>query len=232
MARKLNRRPDRDAAKLVLFAAGAAGALAGLTIWALLTFALPHLRESPIDTAVAARAAHSDVTSPTVSAKPDDPVSDDAGEPATTDAQGTDTAEPPADAEDLASQDGRLFCFIEEFRNTDGTLTLKVSSARMLTGSEAATAARAAGEESPPPNDYFISTDDPQIIELTVDPDARVTLSTTRTGTQPEGYEVTVQEWYAMVVGETPDMEVVRDLPYWLTVVEGAATKIEEQYLP
>jgi len=114
----------------------------------------------------------------------------------------------------------------------DETTLLVVDFAQMLTGDEAAAAAGAAGEESPPPNDYFIVNENALVRACRVDTTMNVSLTSSSTGVQPEGYEVAFSVWQDMFTGVTADAAFLRDVPYWVTIEGGVITAIEEQYLP
>ena len=103
--------------------------------------------------------------------------------------------------------------------------------AEFLTGDAAAEAAAEHGDESPPPNDYYIVNDNPRLRTLPIATDA----------------ELQIIDWTdccdALVVG---DLRLFSDAlvhvdpaglyhpssPFWITVEGGAIATIEEQYLP
>ncbi len=134
--------------------------------------------------------------------------------------------------QDTASEDGRHFCYVTDVLNETGTTMITVDYADLLTGPEAAAAAAAAGEESPPPNDYWISNVNPLLRTFPVRPGISVKLTSTSEGTVPDGYTVSLGQWQDFYVGMSPGMEVVRHVPYWITIENGEVTFIEEQYLP
>jgi hypothetical protein len=143
------------------------------------------------------------------------------------DPQTPDETPPPAE-----SGPERQFCFVSTIVLEEDAYRIAVDYAQMLTGQEAVDAATEAGAESPPPNDYFIANDNPMLRTFDVDSDVRVKLSTRADGVEPEGYFVTLDEWRQMFVGTTPDMGMVRDIPYWITLDGETVTAIEEQFLP
>lgn len=129
------------------------------------------------------------------------------------------------------NEDGRHFCFVRGVATEAGETIITVDYADMLTGAEANAAATAAGEESPPPNDYFISNVNPKLRAFTVKPGIFVTL-TASAGHGVDGEDVSLGEWHDFYAGITPGMEGVQHVPYWITIANGVVTAIEEQYLP
>lgn len=121
------------------------------------------------------------------------------------------------------------FTFIRQVNRSSGATRLLADYAQMLTGVEAAAAATAHGDESPPPNDYYIVNDNPRLRRLDVDPDAEVRLTTKEDGTvEPGGYAVTLER-FAEIFQST---QAVRDAPFWLTITGDVVTAIKQQYLP
>ncbi|MDZ4181132.1 MAG: hypothetical protein U1E29_18170 [Coriobacteriia bacterium] len=137
----------------------------------------------------------------------------------------------PGDTSD-STADGRYFCYIRDMRNEADTLIVTVDFAEFLLGAEANAAAVAAGEESPPPNDYWISNVNPKLRDFVVRKGATVRLATMADGVNPSGYAVSLGQWQDFFVGMSPGMERVQDVPYWIEVSGGTVTLIEEQYLP
>ena len=123
---------------------------------------------------------------------------------------------------------GREFCFVTGIEVVDGTVFVIVDYARFLTGDEAAAEAAARGDESPPPNDFYIVNDNPLLRRFPVSADASVRLVTQTTGVEPEGYDSTVDEWR----NNFSAIPSARAVPYWITLEEGVVVAIEEQYLP
>lgn len=129
------------------------------------------------------------------------------------------------------SEDGRHFCFVRDVATENGETIITVDYADLLTGAEANAAATAAGEESPPPNDYFIRNINPKLRSFSVKPGILVTL-TASAGHGVDGEAVSLGEWHDFYAGITPGMEGVQHVPYWIAIVDGVVTAIEEQYLP
>lgn len=110
---------------------------------------------------------------------------------------------------------------------------LTVDYLQFLTGDEAADAASARGDESPPPNDYYIVNDNPRLRTYPVDRTIRVTLVTTAEGfSDPDGYEVDFGLFYDGLQGMSGEVPGMWDTPYWITIEDGTITAIEAQYLP
>lgn len=126
--------------------------------------------------------------------------------------------------------DGRHFVFVKELPGAPPD-RMTFDLAEFLTGDAAAEAATEHGDESPPPNDYYIVNDNPRLRTLAIAPDA----------------ELRILDWAdccsSFVVG---DLGLLADAlahgdptgtyrpssPFWITVSGGAIVTIEEQYLP
>ena len=80
------------------------------------------------------------------------------------------------------------------------------------------------GAESPPPNDYYVRNDNPQIRSLPVSPDTEVTWYPT--GDPASEIVVAYSEWV--------DDVTARGLGYgaWLDVIDGEVVRIREQWVP
>jgi hypothetical protein len=125
--------------------------------------------------------------------------------------------------------DGRSFVFVKTV-STAGGGSVRFDLAYFLTGQDAIDAAKAHGDESPPPNDYYIVNDNPKLRRLAVSPDVVVhaydwkhccdTYST-----------ISFADWVAHV--QTPSLRWHgTDSPWWIVVKGGVIVKIEEQFLP
>ena len=91
-------------------------------------------------------------------------------------------------------------------------------------GESAVEAAAEDGAESPPPNDYYVRNDNPQIRSLPVSPDTEVTWYPT--GDPASGIVVAYSEWV--------DDVTARGLGYgaWLDIIDGEVVRIREQWVP
>jgi len=93
-----------------------------------------------------------------------------------------------------------------------------------FTGQAAVEAAAEDGEESPPPNDYYVRNDNPQIRSLTVSPEAGVVWYPT--GDPTGEAQVTFQQWADEVEGRGFFFGV------WLDVIDGEVAAMREQWVP
>ncbi len=113
----------------------------------------------------------------------------------------------------------------------DGVPVLKIDYVQFLTGGEAADAAAAHGDESPPPNDYYVVNDNPKIRQFKIQPGIPVFVVTNDDGTSDaDGHTISLNQWIAALNG--PHAGVFRSTIYWVTVTDGTITKVEAQYLP
>lgn len=127
----------------------------------------------------------------------------------------------------------RQFCYIKDANESAGKFMLVVDYAQFLTGEEAAQAAAARGDESPPPNDYYIVNDNPRLRTFPVDNRVmKVFLHVRSDGTTSDRYEIRFGEWFDWFNGMSGGSNVIKMVPYWITITGGKITKIEEQYLP
>jgi hypothetical protein len=94
----------------------------------------------------------------------------------------------------------------------------------MFSGEAAAIAAAEDGEESPPPNDYYVRNDNPLVRFLPVSPAVEVTWYPT--GDPTSEVTVTFPEW--------DDGVTTRGLFFgvWLDVIDGEVLRIREQWVP
>jgi uncharacterized membrane protein len=139
---------------------------------------------------------------------------------------GSPTAEPspsPTPTPSPALADGRHFAFIVEIAD-DGTTMLTFDLAYFLTGEEAAQAAADHGDESPPPNDYYIVNDNPRLRTMPVADDPVVLLldggSALLVESDLPGLQARLEEQGAFQNGS------------WLTITAGVIVQVEEQYRP
>lgn len=136
----------------------------------------------------------------------------------------------PADAVTPAPSE-RVPAFVESVRTEAGATILTVDYIQFLTGDEAAAAASDRGDESPPPNDYYIVNDNTRLREFTVQDGISVITVVNDDGTSdPGGHALTLDEWVTRLSG--PNGDAFRSSFYWLTVSGDTITTIEQQYLP
>jgi hypothetical protein len=134
-----------------------------------------------------------------------------------------------------------IFGWLRSLENTDGTTTIAVDPAEMLTGEEAVAAARedgVIGATEDLPNDFYIRNADVSTIDLAVSPDVVVTLQACYEGGDCVTTEQVDLETWSLLLGaeEDPGLEWdwygAGELPYEFTVEGGAISEAREQYLP
>ena len=127
----------------------------------------------------------------------------------------------------------KQFTFVKNIAETGSRPVITADYAQMLTGAAAAKAATAHGDESPPPNDYYIVNDNKLLRKLQVTPDISVTVTTNDDGTSdPTGHIITFAKWAAAYSAPDATNASLRDAPYWITLKNGVVTKISQVYLP
>jgi len=125
--------------------------------------------------------------------------------------------------------DGRHFVYVKKLHGTPPVATLTFDLAEFLTGEAAAQAAAEHGDESPPPNDYYIVNDNPKLRTMAVAPD--VTIQAIDWTNCCELTDVPYTDWAASLLAPTDALHGALS-QYWLTVADGEIVAIEEQYLP
>ncbi len=127
----------------------------------------------------------------------------------------------------------KQFTFIKDVTIKGGKTTISADFAQFLTGKAAADSATAHGDESPPPNDYYIANDNKKLRTLPVKSGIKVSLTALDDGTSdPEGYKVSLSKWAGYYAAPTPDTGSITGGPYWITITNSVVTAIEEQYTP
>jgi hypothetical protein len=126
--------------------------------------------------------------------------------------------------------DGRHFVFIGELPG-DPPDRMTFDLAEFLTGDAAADAAAEHGDESPPPNDYYIVNDNPRLRTLPIASDAQLLIIdwSDCCDTFIDGDIGLLRD--ALVSGD-PTGAYRPASPFWITVESGSIATIEEQYLP
>jgi hypothetical protein len=117
--------------------------------------------------------------------------------------------------------DGRWFGYVDSATATE----IEFDLACWFTGDAAAQAAAEDGEESPPPNDYYIRNQNSQLRTLTVAATAQVSWLP-NPGDPSTQATVPYPDWLS---GRT-----TRDYQpgVWVTIAGGKVTMVEEQYVP
>lgn len=145
--------------------------------------------------------------------------------PEPTQTQTPDTSATPTDGSGTDLEDGRNYGY--PTKATDDSVTVDI--ALFLTGQEAAEAAADHGDESPPPNDYYVVNDNPRLRTLPVASDVRVRY--VPVGQDPS---VTVNgNWDAFAAAVNGAQQT--DYPeggWWFTLRDGVVVKVEFQWVP
>jgi hypothetical protein len=147
------------------------------------------------------------------------------GAPATTAAPAP-TAATPTTSEPVALADGRHPAYLKTVDPDRPTITFDLI--QFFTGEAATKAAAEDGEESPPPNDYYIRNVNSRLRTLPVRSDAPITvnvLAAQSTGSSTKDVTVTLDE----LASYFPNSGTA---PFWITVAQGQVTKIAQQFLP
>jgi hypothetical protein len=167
---------------------------------------------SPVATGTEATATQTAVSSPTPSS----------------------TEGPTAEASPVI-EDGRNFAFIKSVDATADPPTVTYDLAYFLTGDAATKAAKDHGDETPPPNDYYIVNDNPRLRTVALASGARLVLLDWKHCCD-ETFEGDLTDFAkAFDTGEfsTGGRTYKGNLSaYWLVARHGSIVKIEEQYLP
>jgi hypothetical protein len=154
----------------------------------------------------------------------DEPAAGGGGAAATTGAPAPKPGGSPATSGPVVLEDGRHLVIIKTV--DPGRRAVTFDLLQYFTGEAAAKAAAEDGEESPPPNDYYIRNVNPRLRTLPVAADAPITVNSLASSANPtKDVSVTL----ARLAGYFPTK--VAD-PFWLTVERGQVTRIAQQYLP
>ena len=145
----------------------------------------------------------------------------------------TESVAPATPAAEKKVKTVKQFTYIKKVDESGPVAIITADYAQMLTGTAAANASAAHGDESPPPNDYYIVNDNKLLRKLKVKSGITVTVTTNDDGTsEPTGHNVTFANWAANYAAPTAENEDLRSAPYWIRVKGDTITKIEQQYLP
>jgi Tfp pilus assembly protein PilX len=218
---------------LVAVAAAVAGALVGGgVVWAIQRPRTADLNARAIAADVAKQAALQQVESALQQVEALKASQTSGSRPATPSAGATETtaSKRPAKATTVTV---KQLAFIKKVAQTSVRPVITADYATMLTGKAAAKAATAHGEESPPPNDYYIVNDNKLLRKLPVKAGIAVTVTNNDDGTSdPTGHTITFAKWAATYAAPDDTNASLREAPYWITIKNGVVTKIAEQYLP
>jgi hypothetical protein len=105
-----------------------------------------------------------------------------------------------------------------------GDDSLEFDLACWFTGDGAVLASAEDGEESPPPNDYYVRNANPETRDVPVASDVEVVFYPDGDPTNED--TVSYDEWVALVAQRGYELGV------WLEVEEGLITEIREQWVP
>lgn len=144
------------------------------------------------------------------------------------------TAAVPSAAEERPTQTGPTEHqpgIVKAIVNDAGTWRLTIDYVQFLTGADAARVAAERGEESPPPNDYYVVNDNPRLREFPVQAGIGVIVVINDDGTSdPSGHSLTLSQWAAAMSGT--HAEAFGSTLYWVTVTNGTVTAIQAIYTP
>jgi hypothetical protein len=156
------------------------------------------------------------------------PMSPDASETVSTEPSTSPTTEGEREpqAPSAPTQAVTQFAFVTKAVMLNGSLQLTLDYADYLTGEHAAGASAADGEESPPPNDYYISNKNLKLRVVPVAASARFTIAY---DTPDDTKVLTPAEFQSAVKNNT---DGVADAAYWFTIRSGTITAASEQWTP
>ena len=123
--------------------------------------------------------------------------------------------------------DGRYFVYPKK---VSGASVLTFDVAQFLTGKAAADAATAHGDESPPPNDYYIVNDVKKLSTYPVSSAVVVRYIPTANccNLKPGNFSA----WSEAVNGTAMTDYPGKNAPWWITIKGGSIVKIQQQFLP
>jgi hypothetical protein len=128
-------------------------------------------------------------------------------------------------------EDGRHYVYAKEVADGSAGPELTFDLAYFYTGEEAAQVAADRGDESPPPNDYYIVNDNPKLRTMPIAPDAIVRYVPDGTCCNPKAGDL--DAWSEAVNGTAQtDYPNMRYTGWWITVRDGAIERIAMQWVP
>jgi hypothetical protein len=143
-------------------------------------------------------------------------------------AKASGTAANPGDTTSGTEQ----YTLIKKVYLKGGTWYITADYIQFLTGTAAAAAATAHGDESPPPNDYYIANDNPQLRELSVVAGANVKIEGGNGGDPANPQNKTIAQFHDWYYSSNPDQNWVKSGIYVLTLSGTKVTAINEQFVP
>jgi len=155
-----------------------------------------------------------------------EPTGGASGTTASTPATEPTTSGPTTTSEQAVLADGRHPVFLQAVDADRRKVTFDLI--QYLTGDAATRAAAEDGEESPPPNDYYIRNVNPRLRTLPVQADASITvnlLALEANGGAIKDTRVTLGKLASWFPTKSKPM-------FWIMVEQGQVTKLAENYLP
>jgi hypothetical protein len=142
-------------------------------------------------------------------------------------ATGTTTGTPPAtNSGQVVLADGRHPAFLKDVDLASRTIVIDV--VQFFTGTEAAKAASQDGQESPPPDDYYIRNANKRLRSLPVLPTARITvnvLAGDETGDATKDLPIDLAKLASYFPSDISPL-------FWVTVRGDQIAALQEQFLP
>ena len=132
----------------------------------------------------------------------------------------------PATTEPAELADGRHPVYLKTVDPEQPAITFDLI--QFFTGEAAAKAAAEDGQESPPPNDYYIRNVNPRLRTLPVQSGAPITvnvLAAQASGSSVKNVSVTLEE----LAGYFPNSGTA---PFWITVEGRQVSRIAQQFVP
>ena len=137
----------------------------------------------------------------------------------------------PDDGPAVETEDGRYIGKITDIYNIMQARWIEIDFIQFLTGDDAAAEAAARGDESPPPNDYYIVNDNPRLRDFNVREGLQVKMWTWDIETDGVmEQDIPFDVWWDEI--EIHGQARYLSVPYWVIVDNGTVIEIEEQYLP
>ena len=129
--------------------------------------------------------------------------------------------------------DGRSFVYAKKVVESEGAQALTFDLARFLTDQAASDAAAAHGDESPPPNGYYIVNDNPLLRTVPISPTVAIRYFPSSGPACCAHQPGTLNGFAAAVNGAAmTDYTDMSFSPWWITLKNGVIVKIDQQYLP